>query len=83
LSVSDLAELLRALALKEVEKMRPVQETTIAADAVRGRTDTPAIQLALAVRYVDRRRELLYEVVKICDASIAGVSKEGVWWWKR
>lgn len=53
--------------------MRPVQETTIAADAVRGRTDTPAIQLALAVRYVDRRRELLYEVVKICDASIAGV----------
>ena len=83
LIVWDLLELLRALALQEVKKMRPVQETMMAAEAVRGRSDTPAIQLDLAVRYVDRRRELLYEVVKVCDASIAGVSKEGVWWWKR
>eukprot|EP01043_Picozoa_sp_COSAG02_P017817 COSAG02_NODE_817_length_16825_cov_49.127646_8_plen_64_part_00 len=63
--------------------MRPVQETKVAAEAVRGRSDTAAIHLALAVRYVDRRRELLYEVVEVCDAAIAGISKEGVWWWKK
>ena len=47
-------QLLRTLALREVEKMRPVQETTAAARAVAGRSDPPAVQLALAVRYVDR-----------------------------
>ena len=47
-------QLLRSLALREVEKMRPLQETTAAARAVAGRSDPPAVQLALAVRYVDR-----------------------------
>ena len=53
-------ELLRALALREVEKMRTLQETGTAAEVVRGRSDSAAMQLSLAVRYVDRRRELLY-----------------------
>ena len=76
------AELLRAMATQEITKMRPVEQTAIAAQAVRGRSDSPAMQLSLAVRYVDMRRELLCEVIRWCDVAVAGVSKDGVWWWK-
>lgn len=62
--------------------MRPAQETAMAAQAVHARSDPPAIQLSLAVRYVDTRRGLLHEVIEWCDVAIAGVSKHGVWWWK-
>ena len=73
---------LRSIALAEVGRLVAPEQTAAAAAAIASRTDTEAMQLGLAVRYVDRRRELLMGVASWCDEAAAGLTKEGVWWWK-
>ena len=84
--------LMKQLAATEIQLMQPPDAIAMAAEALHAVESSllpvdndelvQVAHLSQALRYVERRRQLLGDMICWCDEAMVGLRRAGVWWWK-